>query len=135
MDGYEENDSEGQSYALPGITDAAGDTQTVIASINPAYDPDWFKIHIDDTSFHSIDPKFTLSVPSGQTYKLCITYKCDSGKTFSACQNISGANAISVGVGDCESIWQGDDDSGTAFIQVNPISSGSCSDYTLKVEA
>jgi len=136
MDGYEENDAEAQSYALAGITDAAGDTQTATASINPAYDQDWFKIHIKDTTGHTIDPKFTLTVPVGQTYKLCVTYKCDKGGgSYNSCQNISGSNAISIGVGGCQSIWQGDDDSGTAYIQITPVSAGSCADYTLKCEA
>ena len=136
VDGYEQNDSEGAAYILPGITDAVGNDQTVTANINPANDHDWYKISISDTAFHNIDPKFTITVPAGQTYKLCVTYDCTkSDESYSQCKSLSGSGDVSLDVGGCKSWISGDDDSGTATIQVNPLSGGSCSDYTLKIEA
>ncbi len=136
MDGYENNDTSGTAYVLPGITDAVGDNHTITANINPSGDDDWYKIHIADTTWHNIDPKVTLSVPLGQTYKLCVTYTCDKGdKTYNQCLTVTTTGSVALDVGGCQTIWQGDDDSGTAAIQVDPLSSGSCSDYTLKIEA
>lgn len=136
-DGYEENDYKSAAYTLPGITDAAGNIQTVSANINPAYDKDWYKIDISDTTWHAIDPKITLSgVPSAQLYKICVTYECkESDKVFNACDTTSNNTAVTLDVGSCEGILQGDDDSGTAYIQITPLTTGSCSSYTLQVEA
>jgi len=136
VDGYEENDSEWAAYTLPEITDAVGDDQTLSANINPSNDHDWYQISIKDTTFHNIDPKFTITVPAGQTYKLCVTYDCSkSDSVYSQCKSISGTDDVSLDVGGCKSWISGDNDSGTATIQVNPLSGGSCSDYTLKIEA
>ncbi len=136
MDGYEENDYSWQAASLPGISDKAGDTATVTANINPSGDDDWYEIHIADKGFASIKPKFTLTVPSGQTYKLCVTYDCDeSTEVYSQCKTLTGTGSVELDVGGCEGLFQGDDDSGVAEIKVEPLSSGSCSNYTLKIEA
>jgi hypothetical protein len=136
MDGYEENDSQAAAYTLPGMTDADGSAQTITANINPAYDADWFKVHISDTFGYQIDPAVTLTVPGGQTYKLCVTYKCDkASKTYSGCSSISGSGTVAVDVSGCQAWYEGDDDSGTATISIEPVTNGSCSNYTMKVGA
>jgi hypothetical protein len=136
VDGYEQNDSSWAAYTIPGITDQNGSDASITANINPSGDDDYFKIHIEDKSFAAIDPKFTLTVPSGQTYKLCVTYDCDeNSKSYSGCKTITSSGNVSLDVGGCENVFQGDNDSGTAAIKVEPLSSGSCANYTLKVEA
>ncbi|MBM4373312.1 MAG: hypothetical protein FJ098_16770, partial [Deltaproteobacteria bacterium] len=137
VDNYEENDSEGAAKVLAGITDNDSDTRTAQANINPAYDHDWFRIHIDDNTGYQIDPWFSLSnVAAGQQYQLCVVYDCDaSGGVYSKCTTVTGNGSVSLDVADCEDFWSGDDDSGQATIHITPLTSGSCSNYTLQIGA
>lgn len=137
VDAYEQNDSKGQSYAMLGITDKDSDSSTVTPNINPAYDADWFSIKISDVAFAVIEPKFIItSVPAGQSYTVTVTYDCDmSDKVYTVSKTVVGSATLTLDVGGCYSNIFNDDDSGTAFIEVKPVTSGSCSSYSVKVSA
>lgn len=132
-DSYEPNDTENTAWKSYDITDNDAEMVTIEANINPQTDVDWYSVQMADTSSHSMKPRFILSnVPSGAKYYLSVEFRCEaSNKVYQDAIQVTGAGEVSFEDLNCtESFLK--DDTGTAYIVVEPISGASCMSYQLQ---
>lgn len=136
VDVFEPNNTQATAHNMGTMADDE-QSQVVGGNINPSFDADWYKITITDTQNQAINPRFTLrNVPPGQTYRLYVLYDCaKSDLQYSDELLVTASGTISLNVDGCFDVFILSDDSGTAYIKVEPITSGSCSLYELEVKA
>ena len=100
-DNYEPNNSY-IGKPITNITDCANPgAQSLTATLYPSGDVDWFTFQDKDTTGCDVEPKVTLTVPSGVDYDLCVYFECQNGETVDlSCTEgslVSGPSAKSKG--------------------------------------
>lgn len=147
-DMYEANDTRTGGRMLGSISD--GDSfpaGTLMPTLYPGGDEDWFIFHDSDDFGSSIFPRVDLSgIPAGQDYDLCAYYDCD-GDPLLGMGCPSGTASSRDGLSGCCSAASGNanesvrldpdcdptDDSGTVYVRVFRFSGTPvCGAYTLR---
>jgi hypothetical protein len=140
VDAFEDNDSKATARALTGITDDDDAAAFLTANINPSYDEDWYKVVVADTLGAVINPWARLGqVPVGQSYQLCVEYACSASPPGTPpprqCVTVNGGATQTIELDpsgcDDECGWLCTDNGGTLYMQVKPVTTGSCADYRL----
>ncbi len=148
-DNFESNNSYVGKH-VSDVTDCAGLDKSLSASLYPSGDIDWFWFKVSDTTGCDVQPKITLTPPSGTNYQLCAYFECNNGSdvdlnclegskvsgpkagTAGCCSTKSGSQAESVRLGPQCSFAGLGDESGYIDIKVYKSSGNTCSSYTLK---
>jgi len=133
-DAYEQNDSEDEFYNLGSITDCNGDSLSLLATICPDDDEDWFRVEISETGTPGcvLDPQVILRLPDGITCNLEMTYQCiGSLDVFTTSTTVTGTGALIFDeVIDCDGVAN---DSGYLHIRVEPVSGSSDDSYGIMI--
>ena len=147
-DGYEPNNSENTASYLGNIDDDASYPKaTFTAFLYGSDDSDWYKFHVNDTSFAVSYPRADLKeIPADSDYELCAYYTCDSSNVELSCT--AGTQSVYEGMLGCcsdnmgsademvrlDPNCAGSDDSGDVYVRVGHVSGPwTCSaSYTLQ---
>lgn len=133
-DSYEQNDSRASAYSLGGTTDDDDKQVVVKANFHSSDDEDWYKVHIEDTPFAALDPKVSLQVPTGHSYKVVLSFYCDgTGENFTQTQTVEQSSTVALDVAGCGGGLTGGEDSGDLYVQIVPIVCNSRDDYVLRI--
>ncbi|MCC6749359.1 MAG: hypothetical protein IT371_16970 [Deltaproteobacteria bacterium] len=147
-DAYEPNDNY-LGARLTGTTDCSNLDHSLTAVLYPASDLDWYWFDVKDGALLcDVQPRVTLSVPTGSNYDLCVFFTCNNGATVSltcnagnlvpgptpaskgCCSTNAGSTAESVQLSPS---CGGGDTSGFADVRVfAPTTSSGCGRYTLQ---
>jgi len=75
-------------------------------------------------------------VAPGQSYYFYIYYDCtESSGSYTGSLTITSSGTVEIDPGGCVNNIFDDDDSGTAYIRIDPVTTGSCTNYELEVIA
>ncbi|MDB4943332.1 MAG: hypothetical protein JWP97_2866 [Labilithrix sp.] len=137
VDNNDPGSSETTAKALPGTNDSQNDPLSVSGTLSSSVDVDFYKIQVDDTSFHLLQPAMEIKT-SG--VEMCVFVKCPSGSTSSVtCQDGAVAKKSDIGTDGCcatgpssghpEWNCSGANDSAALFIRIKQ-TANACLPYT-----
>lgn len=99
VDNGDPGSSETTAKVLPATNDDQNDPVTVNGVLSSAVDVDFYKLQVDDVSFHLLQPKMQIKT-SG--VEMCVFIKCPSGSTSSVeCKDGAVAKKSDIGTDGC----------------------------------
>ena len=132
-DEYEPNDSEDEFYNLGSITDCNGDSISILATICPDDDEDWFRVVISETDVIGcvLDPHVFIRLPDGITCTVAAYYQCiGSTDTFADSITVTGKGGLVIGDINCTGVIN---NSGYFRVRVRRVSGSSKETYSLMI--
>ncbi len=126
-DTFEPNDTQATAFFLGTITDADDDGDSILGTLNPIEEEDWYSVAItEDNPLATIDPRLSWSVE----LTACVYYQCTQGTTEVTCNSGTADVAPNGALGCCSisgpsgttqqiqpNCLGGIDDSGTAYFR------------------
>ena len=114
------NESAATAAILPSITDTDDfphETFNAVLYPSPG-DEDWYRYHVDDTSFGEVQPRIDLiNIDPSVNYDLCAYFECDAGRATTVGCGGSSISASSGSLPGCCSAFIG---SGPEYVRLNP---------------
>lgn len=102
VDDYEANETQTTAHSLGSVDDGADYPRgTVLGTLFPSGDVDWYRFRDNDELFGSIFPRAEIvDIPSGLNFDLCVFVSCADGSSVSVtCR--AGAAASADGLSGC----------------------------------
>lgn len=126
LDTRDDDSLENASPQMDLESNAGFPVETLMGTIDPITDVDWYSFHVDDVIRGDVQPRYALAArPAGVIWELCMYFECDSGTDTTSFDCEDGSTPHMVGdIAGCCSVTT----EGSASITISPSCSGTISE-------